>query len=103
MPKYKKTRKQKIRASMRQQTVQTTVLQASQNAIASSQQIIKVPGKFSLQNRLTQNNVSIVNPHTYLKGELLKTAILSLGIILCELILFFLLRNHLVILPGLPY
>ncbi len=103
MPKHKKTRKQKIKASMRQQAVQTTVLQTSQNIIAPSQQASKVPEKFSLQHTHTQNNVSIVNPHTYLQGELLKTAILSLCIILCELALFFLLKNHLIVLPSLRY
>src|SRR5579859_4416591 len=96
MPKKRKTRKQKLQASMRYHTVSSTAIQSSSGAV-SNQQVVKIPEKFSLQTTM-QNNVTISHSHDYLKKELVKTTLLSSGIIIGELLLFFLLRNHLVVL-----
>ncbi|HSW96194.1 MAG TPA: hypothetical protein VLF89_00045 [Candidatus Saccharimonadales bacterium] len=103
MPKQRKTRKQKLQASMRHNTVSPTVIQPTSTAISSSTQIGKIPEKFSLNITKMQNNITIMGSHTYLKGELTKTAVLSAGIIICELVLFFLLRNHIIVLSSLSY
>lgn len=102
MPKHRKTRKQKLEASMRHHPVPSTVVQPISSTLPS-QQIAKAPEKFSLQVTKMQNTISVMGSHTYLKGELTKTAILSGGILICELLLFFLLRNHIIVLSGLSY
>ena len=103
MPKQRKTRKQKLQASMRQHTVSSTAVQPSSPAISLSASSPKTPEKFSLNVTKMQNTVSIMSSHAYLKGELTKTAMLSAGILICELLLFFLLRNHIIVLSGLSY
>lgn len=100
MPKNRKTRKQKLQASMRPLTVLTTAVQPS----AQIAQSVKIPEKFSLQSTAFQHtNIGMTNPHTYLRAELTKTGILSGIIILCEIVLFFLFRNHIIVLSSLPY
>ncbi|HSW89136.1 MAG TPA: hypothetical protein VLG12_08285 [Candidatus Saccharimonadales bacterium] len=103
MPKQRKTRKQKLQASMRQHPVPSTVVQPTSSVVSSSQPIAKTPEKFSLNVTKMQNTVSVMGSHTYLKGELSKTAMLSAGILICELLFFFLLRNHIIVLSGLSY
>lgn len=103
MPKNRKTRKQKIRASIRQRTAITTAVQTSSITTTELQPTIKTPEKFSLQPSSLHSSFGTIQAHTYLKGELLKTSLLSTGIIIAELLLFFLVRNHILVLPYVSY
>jgi len=102
MPKNRKTRKQKIRASIKPHTAVTTGVAAS-TPQATSTQPIKIPEKFSLQHTMGNNFSGAVMPHAYRRRELLKTSFLSVGIIAVEIIFFLLLRNHLLVLPYVSY
>jgi|SRR5579871_1227576 len=103
MPKNRKTRKQKIRASIKQQPVIATVVQSSPQNTTQTHQPIKLPDKLTLQQTIGQNSMGTTHSHSYLRGELLKTAILSGAIIIAELFLFFIIRNHLIVLPYVSY
>jgi len=96
MPKKRKTRKQKMQASIRHQAVQTA-------PIASPQNDIRIPERFTLTQPTNTFTSSALYPHQYLKSELLRIALLSVAIVVGELILFFLLRNHIILLPNLQY
>lgn len=96
MPKHRKTRKQKIQANIRHHAVTPAPISSSQNDI-------RIPERFTLTPQKSTATTTTLFPHQYLKPELLKIAMLSAGIILVELILFFLLNNHIIILPNLQY
>lgn len=95
MPKHRKTKKQKLQASMRQQPVPAT-------DSPTISELPKTPEKFSLASTSLQMRTG-TNTHGYLKGELMKTGVLSAAIIVCELLLFFLLKNHMIVLSNIPY
>lgn len=103
MPKHRKTRKQKLQASMRPNPVSATVIQPNSSLSLATPQISRSQEKFSLPITKMQNNVTSMGSHTYLRGELTKTATLSAAIIIGELVLFFLLRNHLIVLFNVSY
>ncbi|OGH41528.1 MAG: hypothetical protein A3H79_03560 [Candidatus Levybacteria bacterium RIFCSPLOWO2_02_FULL_36_8b] len=72
---HKKTRKQKVIADYRHHTY---------TAVASSANLIP-------------------NPYSYAYKDLLKTGMLTLSMISAELIIFLLLKNHIVTLPSVSY
>jgi len=102
MPKHRKTKKQKLQASMRQQPVSSTEFQPSATFSPTISDLPKTPEKFSL----TPNSIQMrtgSDTHGYLRGEVMKTGFLSAVIILSELVLFFLLKNHMIVLSNIPY
>jgi hypothetical protein len=99
MPKKRKTRKQKIQANMRPSTLEKT----DTPLVQQETQSIKISEKFSLTHKPGVYNTNISTSHAYLIPELRKTALLSAGIIIAEILLFFLLRNHIIVLSSLPY
>ena len=86
MSKHKKTLKEKIIADFNRQV-------------------------YSFENKNTPLNISapkiVVNEnsqsYTYVVDDVLKTIILTAAIIAGEVILFFLLKNHVIILPKISY
>ena len=102
MPKHRKTKKQKLQASMRQQHVPSADFQPSATFSPTISDLPKTPEKFSLSSASIQMRTG-ADTHGYLRGELMKTGILSAVIILGELMLFFLLKNHMIVLSNIPY
>jgi len=109
MAKHKKTKQQKIIADLRRQLQyenQTTSSKkpSTEQAISNQAKTISLPKEFSyknpsenLQNKIASNN------YPYLKHDLFKTGVLTGSIIIAQLILFFILKNHLVVLPMVKY
>jgi len=84
--KHKKTRKEKIIADYRHQVY----FLKNQN-IPLNNSIITIP--------VNENSYS----NTHILKDVLKTGILSLSIIAMQIILFFLLKNHIITLPIIKY
>src|SRR5476651_1772152 len=103
MPKQRKARKQKLQASMRPNPVSATVISPTSSVSLQTSQVTRSQEKFSLNVTKMQNNVTVMGSHAYLRGELTKTAMLSAAIIIGELLLFFLLRNHTIVLFNVSY
>lgn len=109
MAKHKKTKQQKIIADLRrklQYENQTTLSKkpSTEQAIFTHAKTTNLPKEFSfkkpsenLQNRIVNNN------YPYLKHDLFKTGILTGSIVFAQLFLFFLLKNHIIILPMVKY
>lgn len=98
MPKKRKTKRQRIQAGRVSQT-------AMQTSSVPDVRIIqhKIPEKFTLQTSSVQNTLILNSPRKYLRAELSKTGLLSLIIILIEILLYVLLRNHILVLSNIPY
>jgi hypothetical protein len=96
MAKKKKTREQKILADSRHNFSHTFASQAPftgkiQAQIASPMVMQRAPKTLAL------------NQYPYLIKDLSKTAILTLGIFIFQVILFVLLKNHVLLIPGISY
>lgn len=90
----RKTRQQKIIADLRRQLSTTKTEPIRTKEVSENKVTIKsVP---QVPQHLTYTN-------PYLAKDLKKTAILTAGIILGQLFLFFLFRQHILILPGISY
>lgn len=95
MSKERRTRRQKEITQLRHQLEQRNQLQ---NTFTSPAAFTSMP--------ITQPksvNVITVSHYPYLGKELRKTATLSLGIITVEIIIFSLLKYHVIVLPNLVY
>lgn len=103
MPKHRKTRKQKLQASIRPNPVSATVVPPTSSVSLTTPQISRSSENFSLNLTKMQNKVTVMGSHAYLRPELTKTAMLSAAIIVGELLLFFLLRNHTIVLFNVSY
>jgi hypothetical protein len=96
MAKKRKTREQKILAQQRHNFSHTFTSQ--------------VPLTVKIQTQITpsvltqkpQKTVAL-NAYPYLTKDLTKTALLTLGIFIFQIILFTLLRNHALVIPGISY
>lgn len=109
MAKHKKTKQQKIIADLRRQLQyesQTTSSKKlpTEQSISIQPKTINLPKEFSfkkpsenLQNKIVNNN------YPYLKHDLFKTAVLTGSIIFAQLFLFFVLKNHIIVLPMVKY
>ena len=84
--KHKKTRKQKIIADYRHQVY---ILENKNTPLNIATPVISI----------NKNSHS----YTYVLNDVLKTTILTIFIIIGELILFFLLKNHMIVLPEISY
>jgi len=96
MPKHKKNRKQKMQASIKQHTVMQTTLPSSESI--AGKQTIKMPEKFSAGSQF-----ALLSTHAHIIKALRKTAIFSIGILIFEIVLFFLLKTHTIVLFNLSY
>jgi hypothetical protein len=96
MAKKRKTREQKILADLRHNFKHTFISQAP---LAGKIQAQIAP---SIAAPRTQETVAL-NAYPYLTKDLTKTAILTLGIFVFQIILFTLLKNHALIIPGISY
>lgn len=99
MAKRKKTRQQKIASDFRRK--QNELLEESLSRVSP-------PASFMYQAKIQQQAVIKAKPPTtlsysYLRADLLKTSFLTLALILTQLLLFFLLKNHIINLPMLRY
>jgi hypothetical protein len=96
MAKKRKTREQKILADLRHNFRHTFISQAP---LAGKNQTQIAP---SMLAQRVQKTVAL-NAYPYLIKDLTKTAILTLGIFVFQIILFTLLKNHVLIIPGIGY
>lgn len=93
MGKKQKTRKQKIIADFRRELYSLR-----------SQNIAPLQPKVSLDPQMELMVPStMVNAYPYLLPDILKTAILTISISAMQIILFFLLKSHILKLPGISY
>lgn len=90
MAKYRKTLKQKLAAEARHQTYSLK----SQNIILPNAPISKTE---------TVLPVNSSNLYPFLISDLKKTFILTLSIVAFQIILFFLLKHHIFVFPGINY
>jgi len=96
MAKKRKTREQKILADLRHNFRHTFISQAPLAGKIQAQ----IPPSIITQR--TEKTVAL-NSYPYLIKDLTKTAILTLGIFVSQIILFTLLKNHVLIIPGIGY
>lgn len=84
MPKKKKTRKQKMAADLRNKTTGQTVY-----TLPTQQTTNPVLQQKSEPAIRTQNQNILTSEYTYLNTDLIKTAVLTISIIIAELLLQF--------------
>ena len=96
MAKKRKTREQKILADLRHNFSHTFT-----SEIAPSVKI--QPQITSTILKTTTQKTVAVNAYPYLIKDLSKTAILTFAIFIAQIILFTLLRNHVLFIPGISY
>ena len=96
MAKKRKTREQKISANLRHNFSHTFT---SEVAPASKIQAQITPSML----KMTSQKTVALNSYPYLIKDLSKTAILTLAIFISQIILFTLLRNHVILIPGISY
>jgi hypothetical protein len=97
MAKQRKTREQKKLADLRHKFVHTLTSQALPAVKIQSQ-----PKDIIRPQRQPNQQISI-NKYPYLVKDLSKTGMLTLGILTSQIILFVLLKNHALTIPGISY
>jgi hypothetical protein len=97
MAKQRKTREQKKLADLRHQFIHTL---ASQTPSAVKIQI--QPKDLIIPSGKPNQQIS-TNKYPYLVKDLSKTGMLTLGILAFQIILFALLKNHTLTIPGIGY
>ena len=96
MPKKRKTREQKITANLRHNFSHTFISDAA-SSVKIQPQITSSILKMGSQRTIA------ANAYPYLIKDLSKTAILTFAIFLAQIVLFNLLRNHVILIPGISY
>lgn len=94
MAKKRKTREQKRLADSRHSFTHTRVYTTSSSYELKPKFSTKIEAKTIV---VPQNN------YPYLKKDLSKTALITLGILIFQAVLFAVLKNHLLVFPGLNY
>lgn len=102
MAKYKKTRQQKIISDLRKK-LQTVSEETVETNNQSNQGFSYQYSANKRTNQQPTKSASIKNDYSYLSHDIFRIGILTGTIILAQLILFFLLKNHIVILPMVKY
>lgn len=92
MAKKRKTKEQKKLADSRHDFMRVTV-----NPLASTYQFQ------SPKNLESKAKTVNVDSYLYLKKDLLKTTMLTLSILAFQFLLFAILKNHTIVIPGLKY
>lgn len=109
MAKKRKTRQQKIIADLRHNFNHPTVNQAPFETKLSSKNNIpelKIPLTQIKSRNLKPTKIqdlNSLNNYSYLVKDLSKTGLLTIAILSFQVILFLLLKNHTLIIPGLNY
>jgi len=96
----RKTRQQKIIADLRRQLTKT-VEPINLDTVVEKKTPIKQGITLPERSQTSPQRLTYTNP--YLINDLRKTAILTSCIIVAQFFLFFLLRQHILILPGISY
>jgi len=94
MAKKRKTREQKKLADLRHTFTHVPSLVTTPSLNLKQINSIKIEAKTAV---LTQNS------YPYLKKDLSKTVLLTLGILIFQAILFAILKNHIIVIPYLSY
>jgi len=97
----RKTRQQKIIADLRRQLSTSKIEPINVQEVSEKKVTIKSIPQEKKVDVVKIQHLTYTNP--YLAKDLRKTAILTAGIVLGQLFLFFLFRQHLLILPGISY
>ena len=108
MAKKRKTREQKKLADLRHTFRHAFVEQinsAAKNTAQISDRFVAKPVGINTPIRLPikSNQQTAINQYPFLIKDLSKTGLLTLTILLFQIILFTLLKNHLVTIPGIGY
>ncbi|MBI2074327.1 MAG: hypothetical protein HYT83_00645 [Candidatus Levybacteria bacterium] len=110
MSKRKKTRQQKIIADLRRKLQSTSHPSSTSQAIDNKsivQNTLPNQEKQTNTNKFIStyitNKVVSAGVYSYLPYDLQKTFFLTTSIVAVELLLFFLLRNHVIVLPNLNF
>lgn len=105
MGKYKKTRKEKIITDLRHKL--NAVKNQNLYAIVTPTEQITIQKKSTIepvdQNVNSPVTTTLINSYPYLKHDVLKILILTLAIVTFQIALLFILKRHLIILPGLRF
>ncbi len=96
MAKRRKTRKQKVLADLRHNFSHNLIGQAP---LAERVKVQFSPGILEGKSSKTV----ALNAYPYLAQDLLKTGILTLSILAFQILLFALLKNHILTIPGIYY
>ena len=97
MAKKRKTRQQKIIADLRHNFNHPLVNQSSSEAK------IKLQTATISQSVQKAQKTTTANEYPFLVKDLTKTGVLTVSILAFQVALFFLLKNHTLIIPGLNY
>ena len=97
MAKQRKTREQKKLADSRHQFVHTLTSQTLPAVKIQNQP------KDIIRPQKQPNQQISINKYPYLVKDLSKTGMLTLGILAFQIILFGLLKNHVLTIPGISY
>lgn len=101
MSKRKKTKEQKIISSLHRQ-----LEIHSQQAAPSSRHIVSSPSTYSFKAKPShaQKTVSLpVSDLIHVKHDLIKTTLLTSSIVAAQLVLYYLLKTHLITIPLIRY
>jgi hypothetical protein len=96
MGKTRKTHREKLIADLRRKVYSLEAQQPSFSQEKESKSIVNMPYH-------TASTTIAIKSHVYLTRDLFKTSILTGIIVLIQLILFFLLKNHILTLPIVKY
>ena len=96
MGKRRKTYKEKIIADLRRKLYR----QDSQKPFALEAKEPKITNNMPFH---TQVSTVSISPHPYLTKDIFKTGVLTGTIVLLQIILYFLLKNHILTLPMVKY
>jgi hypothetical protein len=97
MAKKRKTKEQKKLADLRHNFTHSLV----KNSISEAK--ISLVSKTKAKTLSETPNTKTENEYPYLIKDLSKTTMLTAGILTVQFVLFFLLKNHIISIPGLIY
>lgn len=101
MAKKKKTRQQKIVADLKRELVKKTLSSQNDQVVKLDTPKEILPKKEFLAKPVEKKDNA--TNYNYLIRDLRKTALLTTSIIALQIILFFILTNKILVLPGLSY
>ena len=96
----RKTRQQKIIADLRRQLIKTSVPIKVESTMEKKESPMPIATPRE-HIQVSQQRLTYTNP--YLAKDLRKTAFLTSCIVVAQLFLFILLRQHILLLPGISY
>lgn len=94
----KKTRKEKIIADLRRQ-----LHYSLENQNISFSQNNKLKGSINTTTINSKASPTLLNAYPYLLSDILKTGIVTISLVAFQIILFLILKKHILVLPGVNY